>query len=126
MELKLLSQLFCVCSLSELPLYDPNIPFYFFSKTDEEISLVCPSDFAPNQYIEKEDGWRGFRIQGALDFSLIGILSSIATILAEEKISIFAVSTYRTDYIFIKENHLSQAVLALKKKGYVIENESAQ
>lgn len=122
MKLELLSQSFTIYNLQELPLEHLNKDFFFFAKTDEEISLLCPSDFVPNGYIEKNDGWKGLRIQGTLDFSLVGILSPIAALLAEEKISIFAVSTYRTDYIFIKENQLSNALLALQKKGYIVKN----
>ncbi len=58
--------------------------------------------FNPSLTIERDDGWRGFRIQGTLDFSLIGILSKLSGILAEHKIGIFAISTYNTDYILVK------------------------
>ena len=52
--------------------------------------------------IQRDDGWKAFRIQGVLDFSLIGILAKIAAALADNGISIFAVSTYNTDYVLIK------------------------
>ncbi|MBO6115435.1 MAG: ACT domain-containing protein, partial [Lachnospiraceae bacterium] len=65
-------------------------------------------------------GWRGFRIQGVLDFSLIGILSGISTILADNKIGIFAVSTYNTDYILVKEENFIKALEVLAKEGYEI------
>lgn len=60
------------------------------------------------------------RIQGVLDFSLIGILSKILGVLAEEKIGIAAVSTFNTDYIFVKDNQLQRAAEALSKAGYKI------
>lgn len=63
---------------------------------------------------------RGFKIQGVLDFSLLGILSKISTILAENKIGIFAVSTYNTDYIFTKESNYEKALKALQEAGYEI------
>ena len=82
-----------------------NANFYFIGKTDEEVSLVCKTEDAPLNTIERDDGWREFRIQGVLNFSLIGILSKLSGILAEHQIGIFAVSTYNTDYILVKEEY---------------------
>ena len=93
---------------------------YFIGKTDEEISLVCVTEEVPTNTIEREDGWRGFRIQGVLDFSLIGILSKISGILAENRIGIFAISTFNTDYILVKEEDFERALDVLHKDGYVI------
>ena len=70
---------------------------FFTAKTDEENFLVCLTKDVPPNATERDDGWRTFRIQGTLDFSLIGILSEISGILADNKIGIFAVSTYNTD-----------------------------
>ena len=66
----------------------------------------------PKMTIEREDGWRGFRIQGILDFSLIGILSKLSGILADNKIGIFAISTFNTDYILVKDAQLSSVFKA--------------
>jgi hypothetical protein len=68
--------------------------------------------------VAREDGWRAMRVVGTLDFSLTGILSGIATALADAKIGIFAVSTYDTDYILVKQENLDRAVEALKEAGY--------
>ena len=70
----------------------------FIGKTDEEKSLVCITSEVPENTIQRDDGWKAFCIHGVWDFSLIGILAKIATILADNGISIFAVSTYNTDY----------------------------
>ena len=78
-------------------------PFVFTGSTDQEKSLVCPADIIPENIIVRDDGWRAFRICGVLDFSLIGILSKLSGILAENGIALFAVSTYNTDYILVKE-----------------------
>ena len=94
--------------------------FYFIGKTDEELSLVCKTEDAPSSTIERDDGWRGFRIQGVLDFSLIGILSKISGILAENKIGIFAGSTYNTDYILVKEDNYERALGVLSAEGYTV------
>ena len=118
MELKTIPYRFTVCklmSVGDLPL---GIDFCFTAKTDEEISLVCKTEDVPEKTLVRDDGWKGFRIEGVLDFSLIGILSKISAILAENKVGIFAVSTYNTDYIFVKEENFDKAINALKDNGY--------
>ncbi|AWI07706.1 MULTISPECIES: ACT domain-containing protein [Clostridium] len=89
-------------------------------KTDEELSLVCSTKLVPENTVECDNGWKGFRIQGILDFSLIGILSKIATLLAENKIGIFTVSTYNTDYIFTKKENFEKAINVLENNEYKI------
>ena len=73
-----------VCKVESITDIDMTTDFFFIGKTDEEISLVCKTDAAPEKTIERDDGWKGFRIQGILDFSLIGILSKLSGILAEK------------------------------------------
>ena len=120
MELKRLEYDLTVCKvLSESDL-DLTNDFYFIGKTDEEVSLVCRTEDTPPATTERDDGWRGFRIQGVLDFSLIGILSKLSGILAEHKIGIFAVSTYNTDYILVKEENLERALRVLIAEGYSV------
>lgn len=82
--------------------------------------MVCASEDVPINTIVRDDGWKGFKIQGILDFSLIGILSKISVLLAENNISIFAISTYNTDYIFIKEKNYELALKVLQEEGYEI------
>ena len=120
MELKTLPFGFTVCKLISVGDLPSDIDFCFTAKTDEEISLVCKTEDVPEETLERDDGWKGFRITGVLDFSLIGILSKISSILAENKIGIFAVSTYNTDYIFVKEENFEKALNALKDSGYDI------
>ena len=109
-----------VCKLSEDAIFDQKSSFYFIAKTDEEFSLVYPTEEIPSNTIAREDGWKAFRVQGLLDFSLTGILARIAGILAENKIPIFAVSTYNTDYILVKQENFEKAAAVLSKKGYSI------
>lgn len=118
MELKTLPYRFTVCKLTSATTLAADKEFYFTGKTDEEISLVCKTEDVPENTLERDDGWKGFRITGVLDFSLIGILSKISSVLAENKIGIFAVSTYNTDYIFVKEENFGKAINALKDSGY--------
>ena len=94
--------------------------YCFIGKTDEESSLVCITENVPPNVLKRDDGWKAFRIQGVLDFSLIGILSEISAILAERGISIFAVSTYNTDYILIKKENYKKALEALEAFGYSV------
>lgn len=115
MEIETIISSFSVCKVVDFSKTDFDQKFTFIGHTDEEKSLVCPTEFVPCNTIEREDGWRGFRIKGVLDFSLLGILSKIATILAEHGISIFAVSTYNTDYIFVKENVYETALSLVRE-----------
>ena len=82
--------------------------------------MVCKTEDTPAETAERDDGWKGFRIQGTLDFSLIGILSKLSGILADHKIGIFAVSTYNTDYILVKEKNFEKALEVLESEGYSI------
>lgn len=120
MELKKLPYRLSVCKVSDIAAIDLQKEFYFIGRTDEELSLVCRTEDVPAHTIECDDGWRGFRIQGVLDFSLIGILSKLSAILAEHKIGIFAVSTYNTDYILVKEENYDRALSALAAQGYIV------
>ena len=120
MQLRVLAAPFSVCKVDTFEQVDFNRPFTFAACTDEECSLVCPTIDVPIGTIAREDGWRGFRIEGVLDFSLIGILAGIASLMAENGIAIFAVSTYNTDYVFLKEESFEKALQILAQNGYII------
>ena len=100
---------FSVCKVKDHSKGNLDVEFCFTGKTDEEKSLVCLTEDMPDNTIEREDGWKAFRIEGILDFSLIGILSKISVLLAENEIGIFAISTYNTDYILVKEENYTKA-----------------
>jgi len=119
-ELKTFDYELTVCKVADTAMIDLSKDFYFIGKTDEELSLVCRTEDTPDCTTERDDGWKCFRIQGVLDFSLIGILSKISGILADNKIGIFAVSTYNTDYILVKSENFSKAIDVLSKEGYSI------
>ena len=120
MEIKKLDGSFSVCKVIDYTQVDLGMEFCFIGKTDEENSLVCLTEFVPHNTIERDDGWKAFRIQGVLDFSLIGILSQISTLLAENRVGIFAVSTYNTDYILVKKDNYGKALGILENAGYRI------
>ncbi len=121
MKLKKLEVELSVCKVENYKNVDLTKPFTFIGVTDEENSLVCPTAFVPENCVQREDEWKAFRIEGELDFSLIGILSKIATILAQESIGIFAISTYNTDYVLCKKENFEKALHALADAGYTIE-----
>ncbi|MBQ9031138.1 MAG: ACT domain-containing protein [Parasporobacterium sp.] len=121
--LETLQPRFSVCKVTDYSGIDLAQPFCFMAATDEENSLVCPEALAPENTIERDDGWRGFRVVGQLDFSLIGILARILKLLAVEEIGIFAISTYNTDYILTKEENFEKAIRVLKKSGYEIKEQ---
>lgn len=111
---------FSVCKIADYSGLDIDQPFVFSGRTDQEKSLVCPTDLVPDKTLAREDDWRAFRIYGELDFSLIGILAKISKVLAENAIGIFAISTYNTDYILTKEENFDKALKVLAKAGYKI------
>lgn len=118
--LKKIDHELAVCKINAAADFDWDAPFYFIGKTDEELSLVCPVENVPANPLARDDGWKAFRIQGVLDFSLIGILSKISGILADNKIGIFAVSTYNTDYILVKQKDFEKALTVLAEQGYTV------
>ena len=109
---------FSICRLNDITSVDLSRDFVFFARTDEEISLVCPADQVPQDALAVEAGWKAFRIEGVLDFGMVGVLSKISGVLAAENMSIFAVSTYNTDYIFLKSDIFEKAVSLLENNGY--------
>ena len=121
MKIKRIACDFSVCKVLDFSQVDWKAEYCFIGKTDEENSLVCPIDCVPQNTTERDDGWKVFRIQGVLDFSLFGIMSKIATLLAENEIGIFAVSTYNTDYILTKQENYEKALQVLGEAGYEVE-----
>ena len=120
MTLKVIDADFSVCKVEDYTQVDLNEEFVFTGHTDEELSLVCPTTLVPDNTTERDDGWKAFRIEGVLDFSLIGILSKISTCLAENGIGIFAISTFNTDYILTKESNFNKAIKVLELAGNTI------
>lgn len=99
-----------------------NKDFISITYTAEELSIVCSEEIVPsdagNMEISKE--WRCIKVEGPLDFSLTGILSSLTSPLAEAKISIFAISTYNTDYLLVKSDTLEQTLQIFSEHGHSI------
>ena len=108
---------FSVCKVTDFSNVDNSLEFTFTGRTDEEYSLVCPTTQAPQNALEREDGWKMFRVAGILDFSLIGVLAKISSLLAQKGIGIFVISTFNTDYILVKKEDYDRAYDAMKEGG---------
>ena len=117
MVLKAISGEFSVCSLTGIEGVSLEDEFCFLSRTDEELSLVCRSERVPAGARKMEDGWRMFRVEGIVDFSLTGILSRLSSALAEAHIGIFAVSTFNTDYILVRSADFDRTREPLRRIG---------
>lgn len=120
MEIKKLDYDFSICKVSDFSSLDFSNEYFFIGKTDEENSLVCITENVPDNTVQREDGWKAFRIQGVLDFSLVGILAKISALLAENNIGIFAISTYNTDYILTRKDNYLKALEVLSGADYNI------
>jgi uncharacterized protein len=94
-------------------------PVFFIGRTSDELSIVCRSDI-PVLHARTEANWACFKMEGPLDFGLTGIVARLSATLAEAKIPIFAISTFDTDYILVKQEDLFHAESALKEAGYLI------
>ena len=111
---------FSVCTVSDYSMVDLGAEYCFAGKTPEENSLVCAAEAVPSNVLAREDGWKCLKIAGVLDFGLVGILSKLTGVLANCGIPVFAVSTFMTDYIFVKKENFQKAVGALQESGYEI------
>ncbi len=120
LTIKPITEEFAVCQVEDYSQVNLENPFVFTGATDDEKSLVCPIALVPENALSVDKTWSAFRIEGVLDFSLIGILSKISSLLAEKNIGIFAISTYNTDYILTKTTDFQSALRVLEEAGYQI------
>lgn len=122
LELQFLPGSFAVAKFRpnhEVPMALLQADFFALTKTDEELSLVCRTEDLPPGG-EVEAGWVCLKVLGPLDFALTGILAGLAKVLAEAEISIFAISTFDTDYLLVEEANKTQATAALQSAGYLV------
>ncbi|MEA4853511.1 MAG: ACT domain-containing protein [Christensenella sp.] len=120
MEIAVFQGVYAVGLLDHIPQHLPKTGFCSISVGEDEVSLVCREESMPEYSSHIQRGYRLFRIQGTLDFSLIGVIAKISAVLAKEKIPLFCVSTYRTDYFLVEEIYLQRALAALQNAGYRI------
>jgi hypothetical protein len=122
LTLSLLPETLAICRLepgTPLPQWVPTDTFFSITGTDDELSLVCAMKAVPDD-VKVDGDWRGFKLHGPFPFSLVGILNSVTIPLAQANIGIFAISTYDTDYVLIKESNLSLAITTLREAGHTV------
>jgi hypothetical protein len=120
LKLRVLAGDLAVCRLpadAPAPAMPPSATLFSITRTREELSVVCATADAPPG-AQVQAGWRALQVQGPLDFALTGILASIAAPLALAGVSLFAVSTYDTDYVLVGADTLDVAVAALRAAGH--------
>lgn len=120
MVLEKIAGTFAVCRLTDIHHIDLYGDFVFLSKTDNELSLVCAEEKIPASAAKVERDWKLLRVEGALEFSMVGVIAELSSILASEEISIFVVSTFDTDYILVKSESFHRAKTALQKNGHIV------
>jgi hypothetical protein len=107
-------------STSKIPIWIKDLDFYSMTKTKDEVSVVCRQTDSIKVAFETNRDWRILKIEGPLDFSSVGIIAEIAGIFKVNKIPIFSISTYETDYFLVKNSDLTKALESLKTSGYEI------
>ncbi len=120
LTLSLLADTFTICRLGpdvDIPSWALAGDFYSITRTVEELSLVCLQKIVP-EGTRCEKGFRSIKVEGPLDFALVGVLASLTEALAQEEISILAISTFDTDYLLVKEAQVDRAVQKLSQAGH--------
>jgi uncharacterized protein len=122
LTLRVLPQEFAVCRSgadAAVPQWASRGPVFSITRTADELSVVCESKYVPSS-AKSERGWRCFKLEGPFPFAMTGVLASVLDPLAEARVSIFALSTYDTDYVMVKEKALAKAMKALRTAGHHI------
>ncbi len=123
LTLRVLPDRFGVCQLpadAELPDWAlPRPPLTSITRTESELSIVCPEDGIPDGVIA-ERSWRALQVEGPLSFDLVGILANLSAALAAAEVPLFSLSTYETDYLLVQQSQLSRAVAALELAGHEV------
>jgi hypothetical protein len=123
LKLKVLPDVYAVCRLDKdapVPDWATHGPFSSITRTTGELSVICPDAGFPGA-VKRESGWKVLMVEGPLDFSLTGVLASLTGPLAREGISVFALSTYDTDYFLVKKEKLQKVIQVLGAEGYDVE-----
>jgi len=123
LRLQVLPETYAVCRLeltAALPDWALAGSFFSVTRTHDELSIVCSQSSVPAG-VTCEPDWRGLKVIGPLDFALIGILAGLAGALAGAGVSLFALSTYDTDYLLVRAKDLPLAVQALAAAGHLVD-----
>jgi len=122
MNLTILPDTFALCRLSAdeiVPEWAMIGEFVSITHTQDELSIVCAAENVPPD-VKADRGWSALKVEGPLDLALTGILASLTRPLAQAQINLFAVSTFDTDYLLVKEYNLARACEALREAGFVV------
>lgn len=130
LTLEVIPGTFAVCRLpagAPLPAWaSDSSPWWSVTRSENELSIVAPEHSVPQPFNgEIERGWAALRVAGTLEFSEIGILARLTRALAESRISVFAISTFDTDYLLVKQVDLTRAIDAWRSEGIEIDRGSA-
>lgn len=123
LRLSLLDGPLAVCRLdavTDVPSWAASGGFLSVTRTDDELSVVCLEEALP-EGVRHEKGWRALKLEGPFEFSEVGVLASVAAPLAGAGVSVFAVSTFDTDYVLVKHERLERAIAALRELGYEVD-----
>jgi hypothetical protein len=113
---------YAICRLdphAAIPPWGTHGRFSSIARTPHELSIVCASDEVPGD-VQAQRGYRGLVVRGPLDFGLVGIVAALSAVLASASIGIFVVSTYDTDYLFVRAGDLDRAVAVLRDAGHIV------
>jgi hypothetical protein len=111
-----------VCKLAEddgVPGWAVGAGFFSITRTADELSVVCPEELVP-EGVKVERGWQALRVAGVIDFSAVGVLAELTAPLARAGVGVFAISTFDTDYLLVREHDLERAVGALREAGHIV------
>jgi hypothetical protein len=117
-----LPETFAICRLSlnsELQMWFLSDPFFAMVRSDDALTIVCSQEKVPLE-VQQERGWRALKIEGIFDFTETGILESVLKPLAEAQVGIFAISSFETDYVMVKEENFEVARRALEGVGHAV------
>ena len=125
--LRLLEAAFAICHLPPgeplPPLWEPDTEFLSVTRTPREITVICPESAVPTA-VHAEDGWRALVVEAPFELaSAVGVLAALTRPIAAAGIALFAVSTWRTDFILVRNDRLPEAVGALRAAGHRVEAE---
>ena len=109
---------------SEIPTWAVDGPFFSLTRTEDELSIICPEACVPSG-VACEKGWRALKLEGPFDFDMTGVLVSVAAPLAEAGVSILTISTYDTDYVLVREDQLEAALSVLAGVGHAVRSSSS-
>jgi hypothetical protein len=125
LSLTLLAGRLTICRLAPdapLPAWALPGPLVSLTRTAEELSVVCAAADVPAG-IPHDPGWRAFKLEGPFDLEMVGVLASVVAPLAEAGVSVFALATYDTDYLLVKESQLERAIVSLAQHGHGVTQE---